>query len=288
MKQFSLYVTGHLKPGFYLRVTSVLIILFISASTQAQSLVPELIFKNPQLKTGMGCSGDGQDGSVYIFENVGWGVDALVTILGRSSKAVTLSDIDIQGPDQNAVSGTGYDNSWQPRINYAGGKAPAHLIWWMEFKISFVKHSNREESVSVNLFNVLGMDIDGDGDQLHEFQVYYNMHSFSLDQKTAIFTASVRGSESNPRLRGKRFDGTNKNYPGISVVEAEAMVSNYYAGSSSMTVRLGAETGNSGTMAADRMYGLLFKSLVYDVPDIKKVTVNQVATNKSTLTKEIE
>jgi len=33
-----------------------------------------------------------------------------------------------------------------------------------------------------------------------------------------------------------------------------------------MIVRLGAETGKAGTIKADRMYGLLFKSLVFDVP----------------------
>ncbi len=61
--------------------------------------------------------GDGLDGAVYIFENVGWGMDALVTILGRSHKAVTLSETDIKGPEQDVLSGTGYDNAWQPGLN---------------------------------------------------------------------------------------------------------------------------------------------------------------------------
>jgi len=268
--QFNRQVFGDSKAPFFLRITSVLFILFIAATTQAQSLIPALSFKDPALKTGRGCMGDGLDGAVYIFENVGWGMDALVTILGRSSTEVTLSNVDIQGPEQNTISGTGYDNAWQPRVKYADGKAPAHQSWWMEFKISFVKHANREQSVSVNQFFVLGMDIDGDGDQLHEFQSYYKMHSFSLEQQTAIFTSSVRGSETDPMLRGKRFDGPVKNYPGISVSAEDAIVSNFYTGSSSLIVKLGAETGNTGTKAADRMYGLLFKSLAYDIPDSKK------------------
>ena len=119
-------VVCDLKPHFYLRITSVLFIFFIAATTQAQSLIPELCFKNPVLKTGKGCPGDGLDGAVYIFENVGWGVDALVTILGRSSTDSDFVGSDIQGPEQDSVNGTGYDNAWQPRIKYGDGNAPAH------------------------------------------------------------------------------------------------------------------------------------------------------------------
>jgi hypothetical protein len=277
MKQLSLTVYDNSKSHFILRITSVLIIFFIAATTQAQSLIPELTFKNPVLKTGKGCPGDGQDGAVYIFENVGWNVDALVTILGRSSVDVALTTVDIRGPEQDSANGTGYDNAWQPRIKYANGKAPAHQTWWMEFKISFVKHFDRNTSISVNQFFVSGLDIDGDGNQLHEFQCYYKMHFFSLEPQTAVFASSVQGSEMDPLLRGKRFDGSTKNYPGISVTAEDAMVSNFYTGSSSMIVRLGAETGNAGTKKANRMYGLLFKSLVFDVPVPKKTPVNLVA-----------
>lgn len=270
-------VYGYSKPHFILRITSVLIILFMTAATEAQSLIPELSFKNPVLKTGKGCAGDGHDGAVYIFENVGWNVDALVTILGRSSTEVTLSQADIQGPEQDSVGGTGDDNAWQPRIRYADGNAPAHQTWWMEFKISFVKHQDRNASISVNQFFVSGLDIDGDGKQLHEFQSYYKMHFFSLEPFTAVFASSVQGSELDPLLKGKRFDGSSKNYPGISMTAQDAMVNNLYTGSSSMVVRLGAETGKTGSTKADRMYGLLFKSLVFDVPELEKEPVNLVA-----------
>jgi hypothetical protein len=281
MKQLSPSVFDNGEPHFLLRVTSVLFIFFIAATTQAQSLIPELSFKNPVLKTGKGCMGDGLDGAVYIFENVGWGMDALVTILGRSSDVVTLSETDIQGPEQNVISGTGYDNAWQPRVKYGDGSAPAHISWWMEFRISFVKHADHKRFMPVNQFVVSGLDIDGDGNQLHEFQSYFKMHSFSLVHETAIFASTVQGSETNPLLRGKRFDGPTKDYPGISISAQDAMVTNFYKGSSSMIVRLGAETGSSGTISANRMYGLLFKSLVYDVPVTRKTNVNLVALNNS-------
>jgi len=276
MKELNLIVDGNSGPRFILRITSVLIIFFIAVTAQAQSLIPELSFKNPVLKTGKGSAGEGLDGAVYIFENVGWNMDALVTILGRSSAEVSLSAADIQGPEQDSVNGTGDDNAWQPRIRYADGKAPAHKTWWMEFKVSFVKHLDRNTSISVNQFFVSGLDIDGDGKQLHEFQSYYKMHFFTLEPFTAVFASSVQGSEMDPLLKGKRFDGSSKNYPGISMTAQDAMVNNLYTGTSSMIVRLGAETGKTGSEKTDRMYGLLFKSLVFDVPDPQKEPVNLV------------
>jgi hypothetical protein len=286
MMHWNLNMGGETKRGFILRITSVLYIFFIAATTQAQSLIPELSFKNPVLKTGKGCTGDGLDGAVYIFENVGWGMDALITILGRSSALVTLSSADIQGPEQNTGGGTGYDNAWQPAIKYANGSAPPHQSWWMEFKISFVQHSDQNASISVNQFFVTGLDIDGDGKQLHEFQSYYKMHSYSLEQETAIFASSVQGSETDPLLKGKRFDGPVKNYEGISVSAQDAMVSNYYTGSSTLIVRLGAETAESGSNQSNRKYGLLFKSLAYDVPVTKKIPAGLIASNQSGQPKE--
>jgi hypothetical protein len=286
--QFSFSVLGYKVSHFILRITSVLYIFFIAATTQAQSLIPELSFKNPKLKTGEGCMGDGLDGAVYIFENVGWGMDALITILGRSSPAVTLSESDLKGPEQDAVNGTGYDNAWQPRVKYGNGTAPAHKTWWMEFKVSFVRHNDHNTLMPVNQFFVSGLDIDGDGNQLHEFQSYYQMRSFSLERESAIFASTIQGSESDPLLKGKRFDGTTRNYPGISVVAEDAMVSNFYKDAGSMIVRLGAVTGSQATTVSDRMYGLLFKSLTYDVPANKKKEGNLIAVNRNDQPKQIE
>jgi hypothetical protein len=268
MKPLSLNDFDLSKPRYSKRITLALFLMCMFAATQAQSLIPELSFKDPVLKTGQGCPGDGLDGAVYIFENVGWGMDALVTILGRSSEAVTLSHVDIQGPEQNPRAGTGFDNAWQPGVKYGKGWAPAHQAWWMEFKISFVSHQDRESFMPVNQFFVSGLDIDGDGKQLHEFQAYYKTQSFTLDHRTAIFASSVTGSEKDPMLSGKRFDGPVKDYPGISVTAEDAMVSNFYSGTPSLIVRLGAETGITASGNTDRMYGLLFKSLAFDIPTV--------------------
>ena len=263
------------------RIIAALIICGWGVSIQAQSLIPELCFKNPVLKTGGKSPAEGQDGAQYIFENVGWGMDALVTILGRSNPAVSLSTMDIPGPEQNLQTGTGLDDAWQPGIKFGEGKAPANTSWWMEFRISFVFHDDRETLMPVNQFFVSGLDIDGDGQQLHEFQAYYQTASYTLDRQTAIFASSVRGSESNPLLWGKRFDGPVKDYPGISLDAEDAMVSNFYSGTASMVVRLGAQTGKQASEKADRMYGLLFKSLAFGVPTLINESVDGVASRQS-------
>lgn len=261
-------------------ISSVLILFSVVTACEAQSLIPELSFRNPLLKTGKGCPGDGLDGAVYIFSNVGWGVDALVTILGRSHAAVTLSSMDIKGPEEDQKLGTGFDNAWQPGIRYGDGQAPADQTWWMEFKISFVSHLNRESFIPVNQFFVSGLDIDGDDNQLHEFQAYYKTQSYTLDNQSAIFTSSVQGSEMDPFLKGKRFDGTVKNYPGISVTAENAMVSNFYRDCAFLVVRLGAVTGRLPSDQASRKYGLLFKSMVYGVPVMSRVPVNLLASRE--------
>src|SRR5450631_1866139 len=286
MNSMILIVYRAFKPCFSRSITSVLFIFSLAATTQAQSLIPELSFRNPSLKTGIGSAGDGLDGAVYIFSNVGWGMDAMVTILGRSNTAVTLSSTDIPGTEEDHERGTGFDNAWQPGISFGEGQAPAHQSWWMEFRISFVSHVNRESFMPVNQFFVSGFDIDGDGNQLHEFQAYYKTQSFTLDNPSMIFASSIQGSETDPLLKGKRFDGTVKDYSGISVSAQDAMVSNYYTGSSTLIVRLGAETAESGSNQSNRKYGLLFKSLAYYVPVTKKIPAGLIASNQSGQPKE--
>jgi hypothetical protein len=268
------------KPYSYRTLFSVLILLFVLTTCQAQSLIPELSFKSPSLKKCKGCMGEGQDGAVYIFSNVGWGMDALVTISGRSQAEVLLSNIDIKGPEEDQDLGTGFDNAWQPGISYGEGKAPANQIWWMEFKISFVSHLDNASFIPVKQFFVSGLDIDGDGNQLHEFQVYYKMQSYSLDNKSAIFASSVTGSEADPFLKGKRFDGTIKNYPGISVSDENGTVRNFYNDCAFLIVRLGAVTGKAPSVQADRKYGLLFKSMIFGPPGMGRTPSNLMAKNE--------
>jgi hypothetical protein len=279
MKQMPLRPEKAVRGRTILNVFSVLILFSICSSLHAQSLVPELVFMNPQLKTCAGCNGAGADGAVYIFSNVAVGIDALVTIQGRSNPLVTLSTPDFPGPEQDKLNGTGYDNAWQPRVRYANGNAPANSAWWMEFKVSFVKHGRASQSVFVNQFFVSGLGIDGDGHNLHEFQTFYKMQYFTLGENTNMVSSSSKGCLSDPKMNGKRFDGPIKNYPGIATSASDVMVSNFYSNTNSLVVRVGAVTDSGGSSASDRMYSLWFKSLTFDVPESTPLPQTLIASN---------
>lgn len=240
--------------------------LFVFFSSYSQALVPELVFMNATLKTGSGCKVAGADGAVYIFQNVTTDVDAIVTIKGRSDANVSLSDIDLTGPDQDPAKGTGYDNAWQPRVAYNGGNAPANCSWWMEFEISFVQHDDNTVPVSVNTFYVTGLDVDGDGKNLHEYLSFYQPQAYILEQNTDIQPSSVVGCLSNLNIAGKEFDGPTKNYPNITPTATDVMVTNYFTNTNRFVVRIGAKTGSTSTNAANRMNSLWFKTFTFNVP----------------------
>jgi hypothetical protein len=279
MNQFRLPLLNIVKGLMRRLVAAALFSGVVFNTTRAQSLIPELVFMNPQLKTGNGYPGDGADGAVYIFSNVADGMDALVTIQGRSSSEVTLSNIDLKGPEQDPSGGTGLDNAWQPKVNFGDGSAAAHSSWWMEFRIVFVRHEDSGQPALVNQFFVSGLDIDGDGDGLREFQSFYKAQHFTMNRHSMMTYASVKGCLNDRELDGKKFDGTIKNYQGISTDAPDAMVNNFYNHTNNFVVRLGAETGSAGSHSTGRMYALWFKSLTCDVPVNAPLPVSLIAFN---------
>jgi hypothetical protein len=257
----------------------VLIFLVAGMRANAQVLVPELVFANPQLSTGPGCAGAGEDGAVYIFSNVGPDIDALVVIRGRSSSLVTLTSADLPAEKLDAANATGYDACWQPVVSYRNGRAPAHTSWWMEFKISFVKHDHPEQSVSVNQFFVSGLRIGGDGRSLHEFLSFYNTASFNLEGHSLMSAVAVRGCLADRQTSGNRFDGPTKKYVEMDLAGQDVMVNNFYSHTNSLILRVGAETGAGRSSSADRMYSLSFKSLTFDIPHQAALPITLIALN---------
>jgi len=239
--------------------------LFIGHASFSQIPVSELVFTNPQLVTDSSSKAAGSDGALYVFQNVTSGVDALVTIDGRSSGYVGLTTIDLAGPVQDPVNGTGFDNAWQPQVSCNGGNAGPNQNWWMEFQVSFVQHTNHNQAVPVSEFYATGLDNDGDGGSLNEYLSFYGLQSYTLEQNTAITVTSITGNLSNPQSAGKEFDGPTKNYPGISTTATDVMVTNYYTNTNAFIIRVGAKTANRSSGAANRMYSLWFKNFSYHI-----------------------
>jgi hypothetical protein len=260
------------------RITGIIFLLLLAGfSSFSQGTIPELVFTNPQLSVDPGAKSAGSDGAVYVFQNVTSGVDALITIDGRSSGYVSLSNIDLAGPIQDPVNGTGFDNAWQPKVACNGGNAGANQNWWMEFQLNFVQHGDHTKPVSVSQFYATGLDDDGDGQSLNEFLSFYNMQSYTLEQNSAITVSSITGNMSNPQAAGKEFDGPDKNYAGISTSATDVMVTNYFLNANSIILRVGAKTGNHSSSAADRMYALWFKNFSFNTPQIGSLPLSLVS-----------
>ncbi|MFT3936802.1 MAG: T9SS type A sorting domain-containing protein [Chitinophagaceae bacterium] len=227
-----------------------LVAAFSSANAQSAQ---ELVFKNATLQSGVA----GADGAVYRFPSVKAGTDALVKINGRSSSMVKLVTIDL--------TTTGFEKSFQPQVTYGSNNtSPAgNTDWWMEFQISFVQTATNT-ATNVTKFDVTGLDIDGNGDKISEYQSYYGLQTYTLESNTALAASNIKETVAGLLTTvGKRFDGPVKNYADVDTNATAAMATSTFLNTNSFRLRTGAKsTGVSG--AADRMYSLWFKTFTYD------------------------
>ena len=81
------------------RSTSSVLIFFCIDQLSAQSLIPEL-FRNFLAENGEAMFRRRPD-AIFAALQCGWGMDAQVNIPGRSQSAITLSSIDIKGPEED-------------------------------------------------------------------------------------------------------------------------------------------------------------------------------------------
>lgn len=235
--------------------------------------IPELVFVNPVLISGTA----GSNGAVYRFSDVTTNIDALVTIASRSSSSVTVSTID--------MTTTGYNNAFQPQINFNNGNAPANSDWWMDFDFVFV---NKETlvPVSVNSFNLTAVDIDGDGSRLNEYVAFINPNSYLLESNTLLSVQDVFFNILNILTAGKQFDGPVTNFTNIDVTATQVMTTVNYLNQSSFRLRAGGRTVGGSSSAANRMYSFWFKGFNYNLPvqitlPIKLSAFNAVLNNSS-------
>jgi len=233
----------------FIAFIKVLVIVAV-ASKPSSVLAQGLIFKDPVLVSGT----DKSDGATYRFPNVADKVDALLTISGRSSSKVKLSNIDL--------TNTGWDKAFQPQISY-NGDGPAD--WWMDFDIAFVS-STTTVPVVVSNFNVTALDIDGDGKRLREYVALKGLKSYTVENRSALSISDLLELVTGLLTpTGKRFDGSLTEYSGIDTNATKVMVTATYQNKSQFRVRAGG-TSSSGSISADRMYSFWFKSFNYQAP----------------------
>ena len=211
-------------------------------------------FQNPALVAGV----DGQNNAIYLFADVNADMDATVRIVGRSSASVNLVNIDI--PAQ------GHQDAFQPQIRYGNGNVGSAIDYWMEFEVIFY---NKDTYVpaTISTFNVTGLDIDGNGDRLREYDAFYSASSYTLETGSLISVTNLVGNVLSALQPGRRFRGPVAEWGGIDTTATELMATMNYQNTNTMIVRFGATTSGS-TTGASRLYSNYFKSFTYSAPQL--------------------
>ena len=236
-----------------------LVLAVISAATanvSAQTAVPigEMTLENPALEPGS-VSGTA-NGAVYRFANVTSQLDAIMTISGRSSSQIAILNLDI--------TGSGFNKAFQPQIRYNNGNISSASSWWIEFQFQFV---NKGTTVPAQMteFHVTGLDIDGNGSRLREWDAFYGGASYTLENNSQLTVANLLGTLNLPLLNGKQFIGSLTDRNNIDTSATEIMTTVKYTNTNTMVLRLGVTTTGSANNAT-RMYSVWFKNFAYIAP----------------------
>jgi hypothetical protein len=245
--------------------TALVAFLLLSASSFAQTQTgsySELVFQNPVLVSGMA----GKDGAVYKFSNVASGVDATVTIVGRSSSAVVLTNID--------TAGIGWNKAFQPQFGIPGN-VPAYQNWWMDFEMRFYVAGTTTKK-KMNSFNATAIDVDGDGVSIQEYlqmnkvkSVAYCPVNYLTEQiATSLTTNSSDEDDDDQKGNDKKVLGPVQNFFNIDTAGTPVMSTYTYEKKDKISFRYGAKSGYIISNAGERLNSLWFKTFNLAAPAI--------------------
>ena len=205
----------------------------------------EMNFENPVLESGT----FGADGSAYRFSNISNGLDAVITITGRSDASVVLSNMDTTGS-------IGYDKAFQPVLGIPG-TAPANTTWWMDFNMSLYQAGTMVPVMPMQ-FYATGLDIDGDGVSINEWSEMYK-----IEKIDSALVNSLTFKQLSPYFQGYdyRVEGIIANSPGIDTSAKNVMAKFKYSNKQSINFRIGATTAGSTSTAAMRLNSIWFQDL---------------------------
>ena len=202
------------------------------------SLVPSLNFANPTLISGTALANNAQ----YRFSNVISGVDAILTIVGRSHSNIVIVDLDLP-----AASYGGFDAAFQPMVDYnwilGGGQYDTPGEKSITFKFDFVNTGTMTPTSIPNLI-ATGLDIDGSGDEVREFIQASNYQSYQTQSPTSLTLSGA--------LKAK---GPLTTYAGINEFALDAMISFAYINNSSITITYGGDWNGSTSGFGDTSPG---------------------------------
>jgi len=224
----------------------------------------EMNFQNPVLESGT----YGADGSTYRFSNISTGLDAVITITGRSDMSVALSNID-------TVGSIGYDKAFQPVLGIPG-TAPANSTWWMDFSMTLYQTGTLVPVMPMQ-FYATGLDIDGDGVSINEWAEMYKIEKIDSAQVNSLTFKQL-----SPYFQGYdyRIEGIITNSPGIDTSAKNVMATYKYSNKQTINFRIGATTAGSTSTAGMRLNSIWFKDLyIGNVLSAKLVSFTAIAEN---------
>lgn len=214
-----------------------------------------MTFENPALEPTSVATGTA-NGAEYRFANVTSQMDAIMTITGRSSSQVVINNLDL--------TGNGFNKAFQPQIRYNNGNISSAGSWWIEFQFQFVNKGTKLPA-QMSEFHVTGLDIDGNGSRLREWDAFYGGASYTLENNSQLTVANMMGTLNLPTLNGKQFTGSLSDRNNIDTSATEVMTTVKYTNTNTMVIRLGVTTTGS-TSNANRMYSVWFKNFAYIAP----------------------
>lgn len=259
-----------------------------------QLLITILLFAFVQVEAQLSFTNPTPIANGWRFKNVSIGIDAIVLQQAKSSPAVVINDIDVTSTGAQGGGQNGYQSAWQPSISpNASNKIGANATWWIEFKVLFVNSGTYIPAI-VDSFDVTGLDIDGDGGSLHEFNTFYYAglaaptpnwnYQYVFNKINTLTVSPVTGTTTEPLLNGFEFDGSTQNLQGIDTLSVKDAVTNRYRGVDSFTVRIGAKTDASGgSTAFTRWSSLYFHYFHYQQPIGLPVTLSSFFVSKQNL-----
>lgn len=240
-----------------------------TASAQTSQAIGEMTFENPALEPTSVATGTA-NGAEYRFSNVTPQMDAIMTITGRSSSQVVINNLDL--------TGNGFNKAFQPQIRYNNGNINSAGSWWIEFQFQFVNKGTKLPA-QMSEFHVTGLDIDGNGSRLREWDAFYGGASYTLENNSQLTVANLLGTLNLPLLNGKQFLGSQSDRNNIDTAATDVMTTVKYTNTSTMVIRLGVTTTGSASNA-NRMYSVWFKNFAYIAP-ISTLPVKLTAFNAS-------
>ncbi len=253
----------------FIHVLTVLVLFSATsfAQTGSNNLIPELVFQNPVLTSGVA----GQDNAVYKFSNIATGIDATVKIKARSSVSVKLTNID--------VANAGWTKAFQPQFGIQGN-VPAYQDWWMDFELTFYE-AGKNTKKKIKGFAVTAIDLDGDGLSIREYlqmnkvkKIEYCPVNYLAPQAPNTIDNLFTADDDADDKKGddKKSLGPIQNYQNIDTSGTPVMSTYTYEDKDKITFRFGAKSGNYISNAGERLNSLWFKSFNLAAPRLLPVT----------------